>query len=152
MWVWGKRYSRNFKAINRQVYKSCNKPTFSNRHGCDVDSMEVGLGMVGTGLPLVDISIRQTDKKGSSDFRVESAVAAISGAKLERNENKGRGQGKQNLDVQVGCSELLGKRNFQESDSGRSSNGGVKSSDFIKGDSNGSTRTHGASYTGSGIL
>ena len=38
----GKGYSRNFEAINRQVYKSCDKPTFSNRHGSDVDSMEVG--------------------------------------------------------------------------------------------------------------
>ena len=148
----GKGYSRNFEAVNRQVYKSCNKPTFSNRHGSDVDTMEVGPGVVGMGLPLVDISIKQIDKRGSSDFRVESAVVTISRAKLERHENRGRGRGKQNLDVQVGCSELLGKRNFQKSDSGRSSNGGVKSSDFIKGDSDRSTRTHGASCTGSGIL
>ena len=106
----------------------------------------------GMGLPLVDISIRQTDKRGSSDFRVESVVTAISRAKLKRRENRGRGRGKENLDVQVGSSELLGKRNFQESNSGRSSNGRVKCSDFIKGDSDGSTRTHGASCTGSGIL
>ena len=38
----GKGYSRNFEAVNRQVYKSCDKPTFRNRHGSDVDSMEVG--------------------------------------------------------------------------------------------------------------
>ena len=83
---------------------------------------------------------------------MESAVAAISGAKLERHENRGRGRGQDNLDVQVGSSELLGKHNFQESDLSRSSNRGVKPSDFIKGDSDGSIRTYGASYTGSGIL
>nr|POE78689.1 hypothetical protein CFP56_66566 [Quercus suber] len=109
-------------------------------------------GVDGMGLPLVDISIRQTDKRGSSDFRVESAVAAISGAKLERRGSGGRGRGKENLDDQVGGNELLGKRNFQESNSGRSIYGGVKSSDFIKGDSDGNIRAHGAPCTGSGLL
>nr|POE50187.1 putative ribonuclease h protein [Quercus suber] len=80
--------------------------------------------MEGMGLPLVDISIRQTDKKGGTDLRVESAIAAISRAKLEKRGTGGRGRGKENLDVQDGGSELLGKRNFQESDSGRSCSGG----------------------------
>ena len=48
---------------------------------------------------------------------MESAISTISRSKLERLGTGGRGSGKENLDVQDGGSEVLGKRNFQESDS-----------------------------------
>ena len=40
--------------------------------------------MDGMGLPLVDIFVRRFDKGGSTSFRVESAITAISRSKLER--------------------------------------------------------------------
>ena len=109
-------------------------------------------GVDGMGLPLVDISIRLADKKGSSGVRVESAITAISGSKLERLGTRGRGPGKENLPIQDGGSELLGKRNFQESYSSQSNHGGVKPVDFFKGGTDGDSRTHGVSCTGSEIL
>ena len=112
----------------------------------------VRLDMDGMGLPLMDIFVRRFDKRGSTSFRMESAITAISGSKLERLGTGGRGCGKENLDVQDGGSEVLRKRNFQESGSGRSNHGGIKPTDIIKGDIDGSTRTHGAPCTGSGIL
>jgi len=108
--------------------------------------------MDGMGLPLVDIFVRQFDKGGSTSFRVESAITAISGSKLERLGTRGRGHGKENLPIQDGGSELLGKRNFQESYSSRSNHGGVKPVDFFKGGTDGDSRTYGVSCTGSGIL
>ena len=52
----------------------------------------------------------------------------------------------------MGGSEVLGKRNFQESDSGRSNIGGVQPADIIKGSTKRSTRSHGGPYTRSGYL
>nr|POF21185.1 uncharacterized protein CFP56_06985 [Quercus suber] len=109
-------------------------------------------GMDGMGLPLVDIPIRLADQKGSTGLRVESAIAAISNSKLERLGTGGRGRGKENLGVQDGGSEVLGKRNFHESASSRNNRGGVKPVGLIKGGSVGDSGTHGASCTGSGIL
>nr|POE54643.1 hypothetical protein CFP56_68815 [Quercus suber] len=109
-------------------------------------------GMDGMGLPLVDIPVRLADQKGSTGLRVESAIAAISNSKLERLGTGGRGRGKENLGVQDGGSEVLGKRNFHESASSRNNRGGVKPVGLIKGGSVGDSGTHGASCTGSGIL
>ena len=74
----------------------------------------------GMGVPMVDFSVRQTNEGGSKNFRVESAVSAISSTKLEGLGPRGRGRGKESVDVQDGGSEVLGKRNFQDSASGRS--------------------------------
>ena len=52
----------------------------------------------------------------------------------------------------MGGNEVLGKHNFQESDSGRSNLRGVKPADFIKGGTYRSIGTHGAPCTGSGSL
>ena len=56
---------------------------------------------------------------------MESVIAVISGLKLERLGIGRRGRGKENLDIQDGGNELLGKLNFQEFDLGLSSYGGV---------------------------
>ena len=79
----------------------------------------------GMGKPLVDIPIRQTNEGGSVGVQLKSAITAISGLKLERLGIGRRGRGKENLDIQDGGNELLGKLNFQEFDLGLSSYGGV---------------------------
>ena len=53
----------------------------------------------GMGVPMVDFSVRQTNEGGSKNFRVESAVFAISGMKLEGLGPRGRGRGKESVDV-----------------------------------------------------
>ncbi|XP_050254840.1 uncharacterized protein LOC126700672 [Quercus robur] len=78
-------------------------------------------GMDGVGPPLVDISIGQTNQSRGKDFRVESSVAAISGAKLERIKPGGRLHGKENVDCRSRGSEVLGKRDFHGSGQGRPS-------------------------------
>ena len=100
--------------------------------------------MDGMGSPLMDISVRQADEGGSTGFWVESTIAAISGTKLERLGAGGRGRGKENLDIQDGGSEMLGKWNFQKSDSGLSNHGGVKPFNHIKGGTDGDPKTYGA--------
>uniref|UniRef100_A0A7N2MLD7 Uncharacterized protein n=1 Tax=Quercus lobata TaxID=97700 RepID=A0A7N2MLD7_QUELO len=109
-------------------------------------------GVDGLGSPLVDISIRNSDKGGSTGVRVESAIAKISGSTLERIGTGGGGRGKENLDIQDRGNEVLRKRNFQGSYSSRSNLGGVQLTDHIKGDIVGSPRAYGAHCTGSGIL
>ena len=49
-----------------------------------------------------------------------------------------------NLDIQDGGSEILGKWNFQKSDSGLSNHGGVKPFNHIKGGTDGDPKTYGA--------
>ena len=100
----------------------------------------------------MDISIRHSNKRGSTGVWVESAIAKISGSTLERIGTGGGGRGKENLDIQDGGSEVLGKRNFQGSYSSRSNLGGVQLTDHIKGDIVESPRAYGAHYTRSGIL
>ena len=112
----------------------------------------VGPSVDGMGVPMVDFSVRQANKGGSKNFRVESAVSTISSAKLEGLGPRGRGRGNESVDVQDGGSEVLGKRNFQDSASGRSNSWGVKSTDNIKGGTDRGSATLGDPYTGRGYL
>lgn len=73
------------------------------------DRMAARPSMDGMGKPLVDIPIRQTNEGGSAGVRLESVIAAISGLKLEQLGTGGRGCGKENLDIQDGGNEFLGK-------------------------------------------
>ena len=83
---------------------------------------------------------------------MESAVSVISGAKLEGLGPRGRGRGKESLDVKDGGSDVLGKRNFQDSASGRSNSWGVKSIDNVKGGTDRGSATLGDPCTGRGYL
>ena len=112
----------------------------------------VGPSVDGMGLPMVDFSVKQTNEGGSKNFRAESAVSAISSTKLEGLGPRGRGRGKESVDVQDGGSEVLGKRNFQDSASGRSNSWGVKSTDNVKGGTDRGTATFGDPCTGRGYL
>ena len=112
----------------------------------------VGPSVDGMGVSMVDFSVRQANEGGSKNFRVESAVSVISGAKLEGLGPRGRGKGKESLDVQDGGSEVLGKRNFQDSASGRSNSWGVKSTDNVKGGTDRGSATLGDPCTRRGYL
>ena len=100
----------------------------------------------------MDFFVRQANEGGSKNFRVESAVSAISDAKLEGLGPRGRGRGKESLVVQDGGSDVLGKRNFQDSASGGSKSWGVKSIDNVKGGTDGSSATPDDPCTGRGYL
>ena len=112
----------------------------------------VGPSVDGMGVSMVDFSVRQANEGGSKNFRVESAISAISGAKLEGLGPRGRGRGKESLAVQDGGSDVLGKRNFQDSASGGSKSWGVKSIDNVKGGTDGNSATLDDPCTGRGYL
>ena len=65
----------------------------------------------------MDIPIRHTNGSGSKDLQLENSISAIAGAKLGRIKSGGGARGKENLDLQIGSCDLLGKQDIQKTPS-----------------------------------
>lgn len=97
----------------------------------------------GVGGPLVDIPIRHSNESRSFNIQLENSISTISGAKLESIRSGGRNCGKENMDIKLGSSEVLGKQELQKPSPSEPADARLQSSSKLTGNPSGDIAARG---------